>query len=79
VFVDNFLGEKVNLYTEVFIALHWCHQIEVSNVDSHEFGIVGGDDAVEEWCGERLSASKSNTVNLIIRLFLYHCLHKMSL
>ncbi len=30
-------------------------------------------------CGARLSASKSNTVNLILRLFLYHFLHTMSL
>jgi hypothetical protein len=42
------LGKKVDLHLEVFVALHWCHQIEVFNIDGHEFGIVGGDDAVEE-------------------------------
>ncbi len=30
------------------------------------------------WCGARLGGSKSNTVNLILRLFLYHFLHTMS-
>ncbi len=30
-------------------------------------------------CGACLSASKNNTVNLILRLFLYHFLHTMSL
>jgi hypothetical protein len=29
------------------------------------------------WCGARLSASKSNAVNLILRLFLYHFLHML--
>jgi hypothetical protein len=46
-FVDNVLGKKVNFHTEVFVALHWCHQISVFNFDGHEFGIVGGDDTVE--------------------------------
>ncbi len=30
------------------------------------------------WCGARLSAAKSNAVNLILRLFLHHFLHTMS-
>jgi hypothetical protein len=30
------------------------------------------------WCGARLGGSKSNAVNLILRLFLYHFLHTMS-
>jgi hypothetical protein len=29
-------------------------------------------------CGARLGGSKSNAVNLILRLFLYHFLHTMS-
>ncbi len=29
-------------------------------------------------CGARLGESKSNAVNLILRLFLYHFLHTMS-
>ncbi len=33
VFVNNVLGKKVDLHTEVFVELHWCHQIEVFNVD----------------------------------------------
>ncbi len=32
----------------------------------------------EIWCGARLGGSKSNAVNLISRLFLYHFLHMMS-
>ncbi len=31
------------------------------------------------WCDARLGGSKSNAVNLILRLFLYHFLHTMSL
>jgi hypothetical protein len=31
------------------------------------------------WCGARLGGSKKNAVNLILRLFLYHFLHTMSL
>jgi hypothetical protein len=42
------LGKKVDLHREVFVVLHWCHEIEVFNVAGHEFGMVGGDDAVEE-------------------------------
>jgi hypothetical protein len=30
-------------------------------------------------CGARLGGSKSNAINLILRLFLYHFLHTMSL
>ncbi len=30
-------------------------------------------------CGARLGGSKSNAVNLVLRLFLYHFLHTMSL
>ncbi len=30
-------------------------------------------------CGAHLGGSKSNTINLILRLFLYHFLHTMSL
>ncbi len=36
------------------------------------------DKAWEVWYGARLSAAKSNSVNLILRLFLYHFLHTMS-
>ncbi len=32
----------------------------------------------KHWCGARLGGSKSNAVNLILRLFLYHFLHTMS-
>ncbi len=41
---------------------------------------VGEKIALSGWClcGARLSASKNNTVNLILRLFLYHFLHTMS-
>jgi hypothetical protein len=31
------------------------------------------------WYGARMDGSKSNVVNLILRLFLYHILHTMSL
>ncbi len=31
------------------------------------------------WCGAHLGGSKSNAVKLILRLFLYHFLHTMSL
>jgi hypothetical protein len=30
------------------------------------------------WCGAHLGGSKSNAVNLILGLFLYHFLHTMS-
>ncbi len=33
---------------------------------------------LDGWCGARLGGSKSNAVNLILRLFLYHFLHTMS-
>jgi hypothetical protein len=33
---------------------------------------------VDTWCGARLGGSKSNAINLILRLFLYHFLHTMS-
>jgi hypothetical protein len=32
-----------------------------------------------KWCGARLRGSNSNAVNLILRLFLYHFLHTMSM
>jgi hypothetical protein len=38
-------------------------------------GIGNGDN---DGCGACLSAPKNNTVNLILRLFLYHFLHTMS-
>ncbi len=34
--------------------------------------------AIVYWCGARLGGSKSNAVNLILRLFLYRLLHMMS-
>ncbi len=69
---------RVEFHPEVPIAIHGHHEVEVLDVDGHELCIRRGDDTVGQRCGARLSASKSNAVNLILRLFLYRFLHTMS-
>ena len=48
VLVDNVLGEEVDIHSEVLIAFHECHQIEIFDVDGHEFGVFCGYFTVEE-------------------------------
>jgi hypothetical protein len=47
-FFNDVSGEEGNIHSEVFVALHGCHQIEIFDINGHKFGIFGGDDAVEE-------------------------------
>jgi len=47
-FFNDVLGEEVDFHSEVFVALHGCHQIEIFDIDGHKFGVFGGDYAVEE-------------------------------
>ncbi len=48
--------------------------IQVESI-AHDYKVFPGD----QWCGARLGGSKSNAINLILRLLLYHFLHTMSL
>ena len=53
IFVYDVLWEKFNFHSEVFITIHRRHEVEVLDVNSHEFCIGGGNDAVEhEFDGE---------------------------
>jgi hypothetical protein len=47
IFVYDVLWEKFNFHPEVFITIHRRHDVEVLDVDRHEFPIEGGNDAVE--------------------------------
>ncbi len=47
-FFNDVLGEEGNIHSEVFVALHGCHQIEIFDINGHKFGVFGGDYAVEE-------------------------------
>jgi hypothetical protein len=55
--------------------LRSCRYISISTYKMHPASAMF---KFAIWCGARLSASKNNAVNLILRLFLYHFLHKMS-
>jgi hypothetical protein len=41
-------GEEVDFHSEVFVALHGCHQIEIFDVNGRKHGICCGDYAVEQ-------------------------------
>ncbi len=52
-FVYDVLWEKFNFHSEAFITIHRRHEVEVLDVNSHEFRIGGGNEAVEhEFDGE---------------------------
>jgi hypothetical protein len=67
----------------------WCYDEEASKVYHHKGHVMdiytpslvpGYTRCPNCWrCGACLSASKNDAVNLILRLFLYHFLHTMSL
>jgi hypothetical protein len=48
VFNDGVFGEKFKFHSKIFVACHWCIQVEILDVNGHEFCIRHGDDAVEE-------------------------------
>ena len=48
ILVDDVLGEQFNFHSEVLVSLHWGHEVEVLDIDGHEFCIRCGDDAVEQ-------------------------------
>ena len=52
-FIDSF-GDLVDWDPHVFVALHWCVQVEVFNIESAESCVWCGDDAVEQnlGCGD---------------------------
>ncbi len=53
IFVYDVLWEKFNFHSEVFLTIHRHHEVKVLDVNSHEFHIGGGNDAVEhEFDGE---------------------------
>jgi hypothetical protein len=47
-FFNDVLGEEVDFHSEVFVALHGCHQIEIFDVDGHKLGVCCGDYTVEQ-------------------------------
>jgi hypothetical protein len=47
-FFNDVLGEEVDFHSEVFVALHGCHQTEIFDVNSYKLGVVCGDYAVEQ-------------------------------
>lgn len=52
VIVKDIGGDVFNVNPHVFVVLHWGAEVEVFNVDRHEFGVFGGEDAVEDdFCG----------------------------
>jgi hypothetical protein len=47
VFVNDIWREQLQFHTEVFVSIHWCHEVEIFYVDCHELGIRHRDDTVE--------------------------------
>jgi hypothetical protein len=48
VFNDDVFGENLKFHLKIFVACHWCIQVEILDVNGHEFHVGRGDDAVEE-------------------------------
>ena len=48
IFFDDVWWEHLQFHAEVFIPIHRGHEVEVFDVDCHEFAVGGGDDAVEQ-------------------------------
>lgn len=51
VFVNDFLGNERDGEEHIFVSGHWCAEVKISDVDAHEFGVAGGDSAVEKSFG----------------------------
>ena len=64
VLVDDFLRDDVNVEEHVFVAFHWCPQVKVFNIDTHEFGIGSGGNAVEEDFGSLALTSPGKSMRL---------------
>ncbi len=47
VFINDIRWEQLQFHTEVFISIHWCHEVEIFNVNHHELGVRHRDDTVE--------------------------------
>ncbi len=47
VFVNDIRREQLQFHTEVFVLIHWCHEVEIFYVDCHELGVRRRDDTVE--------------------------------
>jgi hypothetical protein len=69
-------GKKYN--NKIRCRLRWpCYNISQATTNQKHVGTM--EQVCRHRCGARLSGSKSNAVNLILRLFVYHFLHTMSL
>jgi hypothetical protein len=51
VLVDDFLGYDIERESHVLVSIHLSVEIEIFNVNSHEFGIGSGNDTVEQQFG----------------------------
>jgi hypothetical protein len=49
VFVNDIRQEQLQFHTEVFVLIHWCHEVEIIYVNCHELGIRRRDDTVEHY------------------------------
>ena len=66
VFIDDVWWEQLQFHLEVFEAVHWCHQIEILDVDCHELGIGCGDYAVEhEFDSEEISGGCATVIRVV--------------
>ena len=48
IFFDDVWWEQLQFHAEVFIPIHWGHEVEIFDVDCHELAVGGGDDTVEQ-------------------------------
>ncbi len=64
--LDDILGKQFKFHLEVLVAVHGSHEVEVFDVNCHELGIGGGNDAVEhEFDGEEVCGWCSTVIRVI--------------
>jgi hypothetical protein len=73
IFVNDFRREQLQFHTEVFVSIHWCHEVEIFYVDHHELGIRRRDDTVEHYLDcEKISCGCAAVIGVVDKISAHH-------
>ena len=63
--MDDVLGENAEWHFHVFVAIHWCAEVEVLDVKNGKPGFGSGEDTVDEELDEFKGAGGSANVTRV--------------
>jgi hypothetical protein len=73
VFANDIRREQLQFHTEVFISIHWCHEVEIFYVNRHELGIRRRDDTVEHYLDcEKIGCGCAAVIGVLDEISAHH-------